>query len=77
MPNCGSLPDFLTSFALAVNMYDYRLGLMILLGLYLLSPLVMDWWLDGQGAWYRPFAIWLLLLVFYIWFNRQRGDDEL
>ena len=37
-------------------MYDHRLGLLLLVGLYLLSPVMMDWWLDDRGAWYRPFC---------------------
>ncbi|WP_199243953.1 hypothetical protein [Bacterioplanes sanyensis] len=57
-------------------MYDHRLGLLLLVGLYLLSPVMMDWWLDDRGAWYRPFAIWFVLIAFYIWLNRARGDDE-
>ena len=58
-------------------MYDYRLGMAFLVGIYLLSPIVMDWWLDSHGAWYRPFAIWFVPIGFYIWLNHKRGDDEL
>jgi len=49
----------------------------MLVGIYLFSPIMMDWWLDAKGAWYRPFAIWLLLIGLYIWMNMKRGDDEL
>ncbi|MCT7360421.1 hypothetical protein [Thalassolituus pacificus] len=58
-------------------MYDYRLGLALLVGIYMFSPIMMDWWLDDRGAWYKPFAVWLLLIGFYIWLNHKRGDDEL
>ncbi|MDF1762647.1 MAG: hypothetical protein P1U57_04475 [Oleibacter sp.] len=58
-------------------MYDYRLSLVVLVGIYLISPIMMDWWLDVSGAWYRPFVIWLILIVLYIWLNRgQRQDDD-
>src|SRR5690606_33964209 len=73
-PNYGNLAAFSTK---RTSMYDYRLGLALLVGIYLFSPIMMDWWLDGGGAWYRPFAIWLLLIAFYIWLNHKRGDDEL
>ncbi|MFY9178565.1 MAG: hypothetical protein WAO12_02160 [Venatoribacter sp.] len=58
-------------------MYNYRLGLALLVGVYFFSPMMMDWWLDSQSAWYRPFTIWLLLIAFYVWLNHARGDDEL
>ncbi|MFT4531738.1 MAG: hypothetical protein ACI81F_002559, partial [Thalassolituus oleivorans] len=28
------------------SMYDYRLGLLLLVGIYLFSPIMMDWWLN-------------------------------
>lgn len=58
-------------------MYNSRLGIALLLGVYFFSPIIMDWWFDSQSAWYRPFAIWLLLIALYFWLNQIRGDDEL
>lgn len=57
-------------------MYNHRLGLVLLLGVYFFSPVIIDWWLDANSAWYRPFAIWLVLIVMYFWLNHTRGTDE-
>ena len=57
-------------------MYHYRLGMAFLVGIYLLSPIVMDWWLDSHGAWYRPFAIWGGLIALTLWLEQKRKLDE-
>jgi len=36
-------------------MYIYRLVLLLVVGIYLFSPAIMDWWIDATGAWYRPY----------------------
>lgn len=59
-------------------MYDYRLSLLMLIGIFLISPVMMDWWLDDRAAWYRPFGIWAFLIALYIWFNsKQRNNDDI
>jgi len=58
------------------NMYDYRIGLILLLTLYLLSPIMIDWWLADNATWYKPFAIWFVFIALYIWLDRRRGADE-
>lgn len=58
-------------------MYNYRLGLLMLVAVFMISPAVMDWWLDDTGAWYKPFAIWLLLIALYIGINHKGRKDEL
>ncbi|MGA4816418.1 hypothetical protein ACPA9J_21050 [Pseudomonas aeruginosa] len=35
-------------------MYIYRLVLLLVVGIYLFSPAIMDWWIDPNGAWYAP-----------------------
>ena len=32
-------------------MYIYRLVLLLVVGIYLFSPAIMDWWIDPNGAW--------------------------
>ncbi|HHL1025501.1 TPA: hypothetical protein ACQRGM_002046 [Pseudomonas aeruginosa] len=44
-------------------MYIYRLVLLLVVGIYLFSPAIMDWWIDPNGAWYRPYLLWLILIV--------------
>jgi hypothetical protein len=57
-------------------MYDYRVALLIVVGLYIFSPVIIDWWLAPNGAWYRPFAFWFFLIAIYIWVEMRRGPDE-
>jgi len=38
-------------------MYIYRLVLLLVVGIYLFSPAIMDWWIDATGAWYRPYML--------------------
>ena len=48
-------------------MYIYRIMLFLVFGGYLLSPLFMDGWGDPSVAWYRPFAIWGVLIALTLW----------
>jgi|TARA_B110000211_G_scaffold161137_1_gene182220 hypothetical protein len=57
-------------------MYDYRVALLFMIGLYVFSPIIIDWWLAPDGAWYTPFAFWLLLIAVYAWVGSKRGHDE-
>lgn len=57
-------------------MYNYRVALLVVLGLYVFSPVVIDWWLAPGGAWYQPFAIWFLLIVAHFAVGFKRGSDE-
>ena len=57
-------------------MYDYRVALLLVVGLYIFSPVIIDWWLAPGGAWYHHFAFWFLLLAVSIWVDSKRGPDE-
>lgn len=46
-------------------------------GIYLFSPAIMDWWIDPNGAWYRPYLLWLILIVVTFILQSQRDADEL
>lgn len=37
----------------------------------------MDWWIDPNGAWYRPYLLWLILIVVTFILQSQRDADEL
>ncbi len=56
-------------------MYIYRLVLLLVVGIYLFSPAIMDWWIDG--AWYRPYLLWLILIVVTFILQSQKDADEL
>lgn len=53
-------------------MYIYRLVLLLVVGIYLFSPAIMDWWIDATGAWYRPYMLWLILIVVTFILQSQR-----
>ncbi|MFC6572788.1 hypothetical protein ACFQDJ_16295 [Pseudomonas brassicacearum] len=53
-------------------MYIYRLVLLLVVGIYLFSPAIMDWWIDATGAWYRPYLLWLILIVVTFILQSQR-----
>lgn len=53
-------------------MYADRLLIIFIVGTYLLSPAIIEWWSDGGRAWYRPYTMWLLLIVLCYWIGRGR-----
>lgn len=57
-------------------MHFYRLLIVLLLGSYLLAPIMEDWWLDGDAAWYRPFIIWAVLILCAAILEWRRRYDE-
>ncbi len=56
-------------------MHLHRLLLLLLPALYLLLPMVVDWWQAWQGPWYHPFLAWLALILFLIMLDRRRNHD--
>jgi O-antigen/teichoic acid export membrane protein len=60
-----------------LHMYIYRLVLLLVVGIYLFSPTIMDWWIDANGEWYRPYLLWLILIVVTFILQSPRDADEL
>jgi len=58
-------------------MYTDRLLIIFILGTYLLSPAIIEWWSDGGRAWFRPFLIWMFLIMLSYWIGRSRDFDGL
>lgn len=58
-------------------MYTDRLLIIFILGTYLLSPVIIEWWSDGGRAWFRPFLVWLFLIGLSYWIARSRDFDGL
>ncbi|WP_198939370.1 hypothetical protein [Motiliproteus sp. MSK22-1] len=58
-------------------MYIYRLVSTIVIGTYLLSPIIVDSWADADKSWYRPFVFWFLLIATTAWLEYRRGQNEL
>lgn len=57
-------------------MYVYRIMLFLVLGGYLLSPLLMSGWASPGDPWYRPFLIWGVLIALTLWLEQKRKLDE-
>ncbi len=57
-------------------MYSHRLTLLLVFAAFLVSPAIIDWWLAPAGAWYRPFALWLILIGGSIWIQRTQDDED-
>jgi hypothetical protein len=55
----------------------YRLVLLLIVGIYLFSPALMDAWLDPHGAWYRPYLLWLILILISMALQNRRDASEL
>ncbi|MCC6200444.1 MAG: hypothetical protein IT466_06705 [Moraxellaceae bacterium] len=58
-------------------MYIDRLVLLFIVGAYLLSPSIIEWWSDGGTAWYRPYLIWLGLIILSYWIGKSRDLTDL
>ena len=58
-------------------MYIPRPLLILLVIIYLLLLLSVDWITQPGGAWYRPFFVGLLIIAAASWAHRERDSDEL
>lgn len=58
-------------------MYIPRSILILLVIIYLLFLVSVDWINEADGAWYRPFLVGLLVVVWASWTHRERDTDEL
>ncbi|MFT7388209.1 MAG: putative membrane protein [Candidatus Endobugula sp.] len=44
-------------------MSNHRLLLLALLVAYIFTPTLFNWMISSGGSWYRPFIIWLIIIV--------------
>ncbi|MFT6102400.1 MAG: putative membrane protein [Granulosicoccus sp.] len=44
-------------------MPNHRLLLLVLLVAYIFTPTLFNWMISSSGTWYRPFIIWLMIIV--------------
>ena len=61
----------------ARNLNPYRLLLVLSGGLFLFSPNIMDWWIEPGGAWYKPYLLWLILIVITLITQSDQDADQL
>ncbi len=58
-------------------MYIPRSILILLVIIYLLFLLSVDWINQADGAWYRPFIIGFMIVAVAGWVYREQDTDEL
>ncbi|MEX0964350.1 MAG: hypothetical protein WDZ52_09985 [Pseudohongiellaceae bacterium] len=57
-------------------MYIPRSMLVLLLIIYLLFLLSVDWINQADGAWFRPFIVGFLVIGVAAWAHREQDSDE-
>ncbi len=58
-------------------MYINPTLLLLLALIFVFSPTIQEWVLTGGTAWYRPFLIWMIAIVFIYWSQRGKSGNEL
>jgi hypothetical protein len=53
-------------------MNNHRLVILLLLIAYIFSPSLFDWAINPEGAWYRPYIAWTLVIVIAFLFQLRR-----
>lgn len=61
----------------SITMYINPALLLLLALIFIFAPGIHDWVLSGGAAWYRPYIIWVLLIVYAWWSQRGRTTDDL
>lgn len=58
-------------------MNNQRLVILLLLIAYIFSPTLFTWVLHPEGAWYRPYIIWVLviLVAYTVQLRKKRPHD--
>lgn len=58
-------------------MYINRTLLLALGVILIFYPALEDWLFSSQPEWYRPYQLWLCLVIAAYWNQRTRSSDEL
>ena len=61
----------------ATGVFLLGVPVLLVIGIYLFSPAIMDWWIEPQGAWYRPYVLWLILIIAGMLLQSPKDADEL
>lgn len=58
-------------------MNNQRLVILLLLIGYIFSPTLFSWIINPEGAWYRPYLIWVLVIAiaFVIQLRRKKSHN--
>ena len=58
-------------------MYINR-ALLLVVGITLIFlPAIEEWMISSHTAWYRPYLLWLMVILAAYWNQRTRQTDEL
>jgi hypothetical protein len=58
-------------------MNNHRVVILLLLIAYIFSPTLFNWILNPEGAWYRPFIVWMFVIVIaFVIQIRRKGYRE-
>ena len=58
-------------------MYINRALLLVVGVVLIFFPAIENWMVSSESAWYRPYLIWLMVIVAAYWNQRTRYPDEL
>ncbi|MFT5710010.1 MAG: hypothetical protein ACI8QT_000698 [Halioglobus sp.] len=58
-------------------MYINRALLLIVGITFILFPMIEQWISHSGSQWYRPYQVWLLIIIAAYWNQRSRPSDEL
>ena len=50
--------------------------ILLLLLAYIATPLMLNWVTDPKGVWYKPFIIWLAVIVVAFIVERRASHDD-
>jgi len=58
-------------------MNNHRLVILLLLVAYIFSPSLFNWIINPEGAWYRPYIVWVAVIViaFIMELRRKKYHD--
>lgn len=60
-------------------MNNQRLVILLLLIAYIFSPTLFSWIMNPEGAWFRPYIVWILVIIIAYLVqarrNRKRPHD--
>lgn len=56
--------------------------LLLMLVIFVFAPSIQEWITQGGTAWYRPYQVWLVVIIFIYWSQRRfearkrEGSDQ-
>jgi len=58
-------------------MYIYRLVLLLLMGIYYFSPVIVNWLFAEHSKWYEPYAYFLgmIFIASILQFSNKNNND--